>query len=62
MIPLKTLYDEHIDRRKLTELRKPVELIVPPPQNVVGTVMLSVTNVLVTQSLFFFQFVVIEIL
>ena len=31
MIPVSTLYDEYIDRPKLTEQKKPVEYIVPPP-------------------------------
>ena len=32
MIPLSTLYDECIDRRKFTEQKKnPFEYIVPPP-------------------------------
>ena len=30
MIPLTTLYDEYIDRPKLTEQKKPLEYIVPP--------------------------------
>ena len=30
MIPLTILYDEYIDRPKLTEQKKPVEYIVPP--------------------------------
>ena len=33
MIPVSTLYDEYIERRKFTEQKKnPVEYIVPPPQ------------------------------
>ena len=32
MIPVSTLYDEYMDRRKLTEQKKPFEYIVPPPQ------------------------------
>ena len=31
MIPVSTLYDEYIDRPKLTEQKKPSEYIVPPP-------------------------------
>ena len=31
MIPVSTLYDEYIDRRKLTEQKNPFEYIVPPP-------------------------------
>ena len=31
MIPVSTLYDEYIDRRKLTEQKKPFEYIVLPP-------------------------------
>ena len=32
MIPVSTLYDEYIERRKFTEEKKnPVEYIVPPP-------------------------------
>ena len=30
MIPLTTLYDDYIDRRKFTEEEKPFEYIVPP--------------------------------
>ena len=32
MIPLTTLYDEYIDRSKLTEQKNPFEYIVIPPQ------------------------------
>ena len=32
MIPVSTLYDEYIDRRKLTEQKNPFEYIVPHPQ------------------------------
>ena len=32
MIPLTTLCDEYIDRRKLSEQKKPFEYIVPPRQ------------------------------
>ena len=39
MIPLTFLYDEYIDRPKLTEQKKPFEYIVPPPPpNGVGTI------------------------
>ena len=31
MIPVSTLYDEYIDRPKLTEQKNPFEYIVPPP-------------------------------
>ena len=31
MIPVSTLYDEYIERRKFTEQKNPVEYIVPPP-------------------------------
>ena len=31
MIPVSTLYDEYIERRKFTEQKKPFEYIVPPP-------------------------------
>ena len=39
MILVSTLYDEYIDRPKLTEQKKknPVEYIVPPPSRGVGT-------------------------
>ena len=37
MIPVSTLYDEYIDRRKLNEQKKPFEYIVPPPSRGVGT-------------------------
>ena len=33
MIPVSTLYDEYIDRPKLTEQKNPFEYIVPPPLN-----------------------------
>ena len=39
MIPLTILYDDYIDRRKLTEQKKPFEYIVPPPLKWVGTKM-----------------------
>ena len=32
MIPLTFLYDEYIDRLKLSEQKTPFEYIVPPPQ------------------------------
>ena len=32
MIPVTFLYDEHIDRPKLSEQKNPFEYIVPPPQ------------------------------
>ena len=38
MIPVSTLYDEYIDRRKLTEQKNPFEYIVPPPSRGVGTI------------------------
>ena len=38
MIPVSTLYDEYIEQRKLTEQKKPVEYIVPPPSRGVGTI------------------------
>ena len=31
MIPVSTLYDEYIDRPKLSEQKNPFEYIVPPP-------------------------------
>ena len=34
MIPLTFLYDEYIDRPKLSEQKKPFEYIVPPPPQV----------------------------
>ena len=37
MIPLTFLYDEYIDRPKLTEQKNPFEYIVPPPTSRVGT-------------------------
>ena len=39
MIPLTFLYDEYIDRPKLTEQKKPFEYIVPPRSGV-GTITL----------------------
>ena len=38
MIPLTTLYDEYIDRSKLSEQKNPFEYIVPPPSRGVGTI------------------------
>ena len=38
MIPVSTLYDENIERRKFTEQKKPFEYIVPPPLKRVGTI------------------------
>ena len=32
MIPPTSLYDEYIDRPKLTEQKNPFDYIVPPPQ------------------------------
>ena len=44
MLP-STLYDEYIDRPKLTEQKKtPVEYIVPPPSRGVGTKMLKIQD------------------
>ena len=37
MTPVSTLYDEYIDRPKLTEQKNPFEYIVPPPSRGVGT-------------------------
>ena len=37
MIPLTTLYDEYIDRPKLSEQKKLFECIVPSPLKWVGT-------------------------
>ena len=37
MMPLTTLYDEYIDRSKLSEQKKPVEYVVPPPLRGVAT-------------------------
>ena len=36
MIPLKTLYDENINRQTLTEQKNQYESIVPPPSRGVG--------------------------
>ena len=38
MIPLTILYDDYIDRRKLTEQKNPFEYIVLPPLKWVGTI------------------------
>ena len=38
MIPLTFLYDEYIDRPKLSEQKNPFEYIVPPPTSGVGTI------------------------
>ena len=37
MIPVSTLYDEYIDRPKLSEQKNPFEYIVPPSSRGVGT-------------------------
>ena len=37
MIPLKTLYDNYIDRPKLSEQKVPFEYIIPPTLKWVGT-------------------------
>ena len=37
MIPLTTLYNDYIDRPKLTEQKNPFEYIVPPPLKWVGS-------------------------
>ena len=47
MIPVSTLYDEYIDRRKLTEQKNPFEEIVPPPSRGVGTTMSEGRRVIV---------------
>ena len=41
MIPVSTLYDEYIDRPKLTEQKNPAEYIVPPPSRGVGTIKIN---------------------
>ena len=42
MIPLTTLYDDYIDRPKLSEQKKnPFDYIVPPPLKWVGTIFLK---------------------
>ena len=38
MISVSTLYDEYIDRPKLSEQKNPFEYIVPPPSRGVGTI------------------------
>ena len=47
MIPITTLYDDYIDRRKLSEQKNPFEYIVPPPLRWVGTTIaaLLTTNI-----------------
>ena len=40
VIPLTFLYDEYIDRPELTEQKKPIEYIVPPPTSGVRTISL----------------------
>ena len=37
MIPLTFVYDEYINRSKLSEQKNPFEYIVPPPTSGVGT-------------------------
>ena len=44
MRSLTTLYDEYIDRKKLSEQKKPVECIVPPPSREVGTMKNEITT------------------
>ena len=41
MIPVSTLYDEYIDRPKLSEQKNPFEYIVPPSSRGVGTFTLA---------------------
>ena len=38
MIPLTTLYDEYIDRSKVSEQKNPVEYVVPPPSREWGKI------------------------
>ena len=49
MIPASTLYDEYINRPKLTEQKNPVEYIVPPPSRGVGTKMNAITDISIHQ-------------
>ena len=43
MIPVPTLYDEYIDRPKLTEQKNPFEYVVPPPPSRgVGTILMGI--------------------
>ena len=41
MIPITFLYDEYIDRPKLSEPKKPFEYIAPPPTSGFGTIIIS---------------------
>ena len=45
MIPVSTLYNEYIDRRKLTEQKKPFEYIVPPPSRGVGIIICKIMQI-----------------
>ena len=40
MILLTFLYDEYIDKPKLSEQKKPFEYIIPPPTSGVGTIII----------------------
>ena len=42
MIPLTFLYEEYIDRPKLSEQKNPFEYIVPPPARGIGTIIISI--------------------
>ena len=42
MILVSTLYDEYIDRPKVSEQKNPFEYIVPPPSRGVGTIKLKI--------------------
>ena len=44
MIPHTTLYDDYIDRPKLTEQKNPFEYIVPAPLKWVGTIKIFIFN------------------
>ena len=45
MISVSTLYDEYVDRQKLSKQKSPFEYIVPPPSIGVGTKIVAVVSV-----------------
>ena len=52
MIPVSTLYDEYIDRPKLTEQKNAFEYIVPSPSRGVGTIIMFYFKVIYKNSVF----------
>ena len=46
MMPLTFLYDEYIDRPKLSEQKNQFEFIVPPPTSGVRTIMVKILRII----------------